>query len=400
MPFSPDTSDISDDEEGPVDGSSAVPLPPPSVYGAPGRVPPLFPQTLQYGGAAPALPTVHLQQHPPLSFPPGPPAPLQEPAPRPAAAEEAKEQQEREQASTRTAASKRKAEAAARFTEEESLVLVNTIRDVLPIGSDEWDTVTSLWNGNPAFPHRSTVALRRKYNALRRKKAPTGDPNVPEDVLIAKDAARQIEAKGHVEAFTGLGESPSVRDRLNIPPLPNQQQQQGSASAAASVSTSGGATGGSAVDGAGGAVAAGVTPGSSNGSYHTPVATNGSTRITSRRTKAQADQEKVSSLSVVLEQARLAEERAEKRREEIRREEAEYRRAEDRRRERADRDREMRHAEMMAQQNQMMMALMARVFSGDQLTPSFSNTMAAVRPSETAKDTNDTADDTNYNEDD
>ena len=66
----------------------------------------------------------------------------------------------------------------------ERMHLLRIIYRVLPIGPEEWQLCT----GEHAlqYPGRCQESIRRKYNGLSRRKIPTGDPNCPEDVKLAK----------------------------------------------------------------------------------------------------------------------------------------------------------------------------------------------------------------------
>ena len=64
---------------------------------------------------------------------------------------------------------------------------------ILPIGTDEYDIVTS--QQSQSFPGRDVDALRRKFNTLHQKRCPTGDPNMPWEVRQAKRVKYKIGDK-------------------------------------------------------------------------------------------------------------------------------------------------------------------------------------------------------------
>lgn len=65
--------------------------------------------------------------------------------------------------------------------------------DIKLIGPDEWSRVLELHSIN--FPSRDVDSLRRKYTSCYRKKAPTSDPNVPEEIKLAKEVKRKMGDK-------------------------------------------------------------------------------------------------------------------------------------------------------------------------------------------------------------
>ena len=70
------------------------------------------------------------------------------------------------------------------------------IKRIKPIGSEEWQAVTD--EHNEDFPGRSKESLMKKYATLYRKKIPTGDPNCPEEVKLAKQVKYLIGQKAAV----------------------------------------------------------------------------------------------------------------------------------------------------------------------------------------------------------
>ena len=57
------------------------------------------------------------------------------------------------------------------------------MKDILLIGLDEWEKVVELHSVN--FPGRNVDSLCRKYTSIHRKKVPTCDPNMREEVRLA-----------------------------------------------------------------------------------------------------------------------------------------------------------------------------------------------------------------------
>ena len=60
------------------------------------------------------------------------------------------------------------------------------LEEHLPIGDDEWQKMTDMHCAAWPNPGRNSQSIRRKYHDLHRKKAPTGDPNMPPEVRVAK----------------------------------------------------------------------------------------------------------------------------------------------------------------------------------------------------------------------
>jgi hypothetical protein len=70
------------------------------------------------------------------------------------------------------------------------------MRDVMPIGGDEWDEV--LDRHSVRYPGREVDSLRRKFSQLHRKLTPTGDPVCPKEVKLAKRVKYQISSRADV----------------------------------------------------------------------------------------------------------------------------------------------------------------------------------------------------------
>ncbi len=83
---------------------------------------------------------------------------------------------------------------------------MQTILEILPVGRLEWDRVKECWDAEfpvaPGQPTRSLEALKQKFQRLLHwMQIPTGDPNIPEAVKMAKIAHRDI--LGKAEGATG-----------------------------------------------------------------------------------------------------------------------------------------------------------------------------------------------------
>jgi hypothetical protein len=64
-----------------------------------------------------------------------------------------------------------------------------------PVGNPAWKQFTTYYNLHrpKGYPERDDKSLRRRYTSLVETKAPTGDPNVPEEVLEAKRIEEMIK---------------------------------------------------------------------------------------------------------------------------------------------------------------------------------------------------------------
>ena len=70
------------------------------------------------------------------------------------------------------------------YSKEEVMNFLGIMEGILPIGPDDWEHVRDLHSGT--YPGRGIDSLRRKYNALKNKEIPTGDPTMPPEVRAAK----------------------------------------------------------------------------------------------------------------------------------------------------------------------------------------------------------------------
>ena len=82
---------------------------------------------------------------------------------------------------------------ASNYTVVETMHLLSILEEIVPVDSDEWQKVTELHNAR--YPGRTLQSLRRKFTTIHRKEAPTGDPNIPEDILLAKEVHKLIGDK-------------------------------------------------------------------------------------------------------------------------------------------------------------------------------------------------------------
>ena len=92
------------------------------------------------------------------------------------------------------------------FTASELESLAESVEDFVPISHTDWDKIRD--DHSKYFPeqNRTTDSLRRKFQWMAKLKIPTGDPNMPRHIRVAKRAYYAI-----VKASDGSTGSP-VRD--------------------------------------------------------------------------------------------------------------------------------------------------------------------------------------------
>ena len=79
------------------------------------------------------------------------------------------------------------------YSHEELMSVLQTVNDILPIGTNEWQLVAD--NHAVNYTRRDINSIRRKWQKLHRMKIPTGSPEIPEEVLLAKKIHYKIGSK-------------------------------------------------------------------------------------------------------------------------------------------------------------------------------------------------------------
>ena len=87
------------------------------------------------------------------------------------------------------------------FTKAETTTLLKTIEQILPIDAEAWNEVHDVFNSK--HTPRGVKGLKRKFNKLANKPVPTGNPNMPEDVKLAKSIKSKLF---HRSGVTNLSE--------------------------------------------------------------------------------------------------------------------------------------------------------------------------------------------------
>ena len=70
------------------------------------------------------------------------------------------------------------------FMKAETTTLLKAVERILPIDAEGWTEVHDIFNSKHSS--RGVEGLKRKFNKLANKRVPTGNPNIPEDVKLAK----------------------------------------------------------------------------------------------------------------------------------------------------------------------------------------------------------------------
>ena len=71
------------------------------------------------------------------------------------------------------------------YSRDKVMRLLFILRDVVPISKIDWENV--LASHSELFHGRNVLSLRRKLQTLHRKKVPTGNSNMPEEVRLVKE---------------------------------------------------------------------------------------------------------------------------------------------------------------------------------------------------------------------
>ena len=73
------------------------------------------------------------------------------------------------------------------FSDKEKLMLSEIVLEILPLGPDKWEAVTQKFNGQVAeHRHRKVKNIRTKWNSMANSRMPTGNPHMPQWVLVVK----------------------------------------------------------------------------------------------------------------------------------------------------------------------------------------------------------------------
>ena len=115
------------------------------------------------------------------------------------------------------------------FTVQEVDVLLSAIESFLPIGPNEWDRVLAEHESHFPEAGRTKESLKRKFTMLCKTRHPTGDPDIPADVLCAKRAYQEITKKAEVSEGGDSDDEEVEEEHLEEEQLPrgNHEGQEG-----------------------------------------------------------------------------------------------------------------------------------------------------------------------------
>ena len=82
-------------------------------------------------------------------------------------------------------------------TPYELMSVLHIMEDILPIGPNEWQLVAD--NHAKNYTRRDVPSTRRKWQILHCMKIPTGDPEIPEEVRVAKNIHFKIGTNTDLE---------------------------------------------------------------------------------------------------------------------------------------------------------------------------------------------------------
>ena len=76
------------------------------------------------------------------------------------------------------------------FTKAETTTLLKVIEQILPIDVEAWNEVHDVFNSKHS--PRGVIGLKCKFNKLANKPVPMGNPNMPEDIRLAKSIRSKL----------------------------------------------------------------------------------------------------------------------------------------------------------------------------------------------------------------
>jgi hypothetical protein len=75
-----------------------------------------------------------------------------------------------------------------KFTSHELESLAEVVADIIPMSNTDWDNILEIHVENFPGLNRTSDSLKRKFQEMARTKIPTGDPNCPNHIRLAKRA--------------------------------------------------------------------------------------------------------------------------------------------------------------------------------------------------------------------
>ena len=99
------------------------------------------------------------------------------------------------------------------FTKAETTTLLKVIERILPIDVEGWTEVHDIFNSKHS--PRGVEGLKWKFNKLTNKPVPTGNPNIPEDVKLAKSIKGKLFRRSGVTNLSDEEEEEEEEEELD-----------------------------------------------------------------------------------------------------------------------------------------------------------------------------------------
>ena len=112
------------------------------------------------------------------------------------------------------------------FSKEEMTCFLEIMREVIPIGMNEWDTVARLHAESSPGKNRTTMSLKNKFSKLVQTRGATGNPYCPPEIMEAHAIQNMIRRKAELTTMDTPpdeddddGEDDDADDRADNPPI-------------------------------------------------------------------------------------------------------------------------------------------------------------------------------------
>ena len=100
------------------------------------------------------------------------------------------------------------------FTKAETTTLLKAVERILPIDAEGWTEVHEIFNSKHSS--RGVEGLKRKFNKLANKPVPTGNPDIPEDVKLAKSIKGKLFRRSPPTSPTRRRKRKRTRKKKNL----------------------------------------------------------------------------------------------------------------------------------------------------------------------------------------
>ena len=99
------------------------------------------------------------------------------------------------------------------FSKAETMTLLKTIKQLIPIDAEGWNEVHEIFNSK--HTPRGVEGLKQKFDKLANKPVPTGNPNMPEDVKLAKSIKGKLFCHSGATNLSEEEEEEEEEEELN-----------------------------------------------------------------------------------------------------------------------------------------------------------------------------------------